>query len=256
LPHIPAAFEWPGVRLDRNWQRTDIHRQNQTGFFGQINAKRVQLVASTDARWLWWRTGVRPAAVSKLYQYTLSLVQDMMKKLGEVVGVGADKNKLLSLTPKSNSMTLIDATVWYRVEMNRLADMIDKTLPIEAQVRQAAQLGDELMSGATAGLFDQELTSTLREAFARPSIKQLTTELRATHSGSKLQEAILEKLTAPADRTRKWFEPGACFAAGTLVHTKEGLVPIEQIKVGDWVLSKPENRGEQAYKRVLKAIEN
>ncbi len=46
----------------------------------------------------------------------------------------------------------------------------------------------------------------------------------------------------------------ACFAAGTLVHTKEGLVPIEQIKVGDWVLSKPENGGEQAYKRVLKTF--
>ncbi|MBC3936114.1 hypothetical protein H8K47_12135 [Undibacterium sp. CY7W] len=46
----------------------------------------------------------------------------------------------------------------------------------------------------------------------------------------------------------------ACFAAGTLVHTKEGLVPIEKIKVGDWVLSKPENGGEQAYKRVLKTF--
>lgn len=41
------------------------------------------------------------------------------------------------------------------------------------------------------------------------------------------------------------------FAAGTLVHCKNGLVPIEQIKVGDWVLSKPENGGEQAYKGVL-----
>ena len=28
-----------------------------------------------------------------------------------------------------------------------------------------------------------------------------------------------------------------CFVAGTLVHTKDGLVQIEQIKVGDWVLS-------------------
>lgn len=45
---------------------------------------------------------------------------------------------------------------------------------------------------------------------------------------------------------------GACFAAGTLVHTKEGLVPIEQIKVGDYVLSKPESgEGEQTYKRVV-----
>lgn len=29
-----------------------------------------------------------------------------------------------------------------------------------------------------------------------------------------------------------------CFVAGTLVHTKEGLKPIEQIQVGDWALWK------------------
>ena len=42
--------------------------------------------------------------------------------------------------------------------------------------------------------------------------------------------------------------------AGTLVHTKEGLRPIEEIKVGDYVLSKPENGGELAYKRVTKTF--
>jgi len=42
-----------------------------------------------------------------------------------------------------------------------------------------------------------------------------------------------------------------CFVAGTLVHTDKGLVPIEQINVGDRVLSKPENgEGEVAYKPV------
>ncbi len=42
------------------------------------------------------------------------------------------------------------------------------------------------------------------------------------------------------------------FVAGTLVHTDKGLVPIEQIKVGDMVLSKPENgEGELAYKPVV-----
>jgi hypothetical protein len=30
------------------------------------------------------------------------------------------------------------------------------------------------------------------------------------------------------------------FVAGTLVHTKSGLKPIEEICVGDWVLSHPE----------------
>lgn len=32
------------------------------------------------------------------------------------------------------------------------------------------------------------------------------------------------------------------FAAGTLVHTKEGLKPIEEIRVGAWVLSHPEHQ--------------
>ena len=47
----------------------------------------------------------------------------------------------------------------------------------------------------------------------------------------------------------------ACFVAGTLVHTRDGLVPIEQINVGDWVLSKPEvGEGELAYRRVTKTF--
>lgn len=42
------------------------------------------------------------------------------------------------------------------------------------------------------------------------------------------------------------------FVAGTLVHTDKGLVPIEQIRVGDLVLSKHENGlWEQAYRRVV-----
>ena len=47
------------------------------------------------------------------------------------------------------------------------------------------------------------------------------------------------------------------FIAGTLVHTREGLKPIEQIKVGDWVLSRPDNpeQGtETGYKRVTKTL--
>ena len=45
--------------------------------------------------------------------------------------------------------------------------------------------------------------------------------------------------------------------AGTLIHTKEGLKPIEQIQVGDWVLSRPEDpeQGTQTdYKRVVKTF--
>lgn len=49
----------------------------------------------------------------------------------------------------------------------------------------------------------------------------------------------------------------ASFPKGTLVHTQNGLVPIEQIKVGDLVLSKHESgEGEQAYKPVTRVFEH
>jgi hypothetical protein len=46
-----------------------------------------------------------------------------------------------------------------------------------------------------------------------------------------------------------------CFVAGTVVWTDKGQVRIEEIKVGDFVLSKHDSgTGEQAYKRVLDTI--
>ena len=48
-------------------------------------------------------------------------------------------------------------------------------------------------------------------------------------------------------------QPNLGFVAGTLVHTDKGLLPIEQLKVGDLVLSMPEDGRpeEKAYKRVI-----
>jgi hypothetical protein len=51
------------------------------------------------------------------------------------------------------------------------------------------------------------------------------------------------------------FETEAGFPRGTLVHTDKGLVPIEQIKVGDLVLSQPETTGEVEYKPVVKTFQ-
>jgi dipeptidyl aminopeptidase/acylaminoacyl peptidase len=44
--------------------------------------------------------------------------------------------------------------------------------------------------------------------------------------------------------------PRTCFTAGTLVHTKDGTKVIEDIKVGDVVLSWNEDSGEKEYKTV------
>lgn len=54
-----------------------------------------------------------------------------------------------------------------------------------------------------------------------------------------------------------------CFAAGTLVHTRDGLKPIEGIQVGDWVLSYPDDQArprrirlenEYIYKQVTRVF--
>ena len=43
-----------------------------------------------------------------------------------------------------------------------------------------------------------------------------------------------------------------CFIKGTLVETEEGWTPIDELKVGDWVMSRPENGlGEAVPKRVV-----
>jgi hypothetical protein len=47
---------------------------------------------------------------------------------------------------------------------------------------------------------------------------------------------------------------GGCFVAGTVVHTKNGLVSIEKIRVGHWVLSQPEMKGELAYRQVVNTV--
>jgi len=55
------------------------------------------------------------------------------------------------------------------------------------------------------------------------------------------------------DKNGKHFpeQVGGCFIAGTLVHTDQGLKPIEKIRIGDRVLSQPEGGGERVYKQVV-----
>ncbi len=47
-----------------------------------------------------------------------------------------------------------------------------------------------------------------------------------------------------------------CFTAGTLIHTKDGLKPIETIKIGDLVASRNDATGETAWKPVVRLFHN
>jgi hypothetical protein len=63
---------------------------------------------------------------------------------------------------------------------------------------------------------------------------------------------LIKESTTPPKKYS--FGGSTCFAKGTLVHTKEGLVPIEKLKVGDLVLSRPEGGGEPDYKPVTRTF--
>jgi hypothetical protein len=82
-----------------------------------------------------------------------------------------------------------------------------------------------------------------------PSLEQLDETVAKTLDGdlfSPEEAMICSELKEP----RFPQKTEGCFVAGTLVWTDKGQIPIEQIKVGDMVLSKPEAGGERAYKRV------
>lgn len=80
-------------------------------------------------------------------------------------------------------------------------------------------------------------------------------ELKEQLGKRYLGVAPWQKVTEAARKNTNQNAVG-CFVAGTLVHTRDGLRPIEQIQVGDYVLSKPEDgNGETAYKRVVNTFE-
>ena len=175
--------------------------------------------------------------------------------LGGEATLTSHSGKLLFKTLRSQDHTVAEVAVWYREVMKDLSKMIDTNEPLAKQVLRAEQLGETILKGALQAIHDSDLVGLFKESFVRPTVKQLKERI-ATSGEVELKE-VLAELLKPVTKNRFVFETGACFAAGTLVHTKEGLKPIEQIKVGAWVLSRPENPelGTQTdYKRVVRTM--
>jgi len=71
----------------------------------------------------------------------------------------------------------------------------------------------------------------------------------------KLYKLAQDMETSGVGTMRSVMDEGGCFPAGTRIQTDKGLVRIEDIKVGDMVLSKPESgEGKQGYKPVVRTV--
>jgi hypothetical protein len=139
--------------------------------------------------------------------------------------------------------------VWLQNAANQIDHFIDKTAPLQEQANFAARLSVDLVTAARNAMSDPRNLNFEKQP---KNYAQLKAELTSKASGAS-GKTLYENIIAAAKQQVK--ELG-CFVAGTLVHTREGLRPIEQIKVGDFVLSKPESgEGEQSYQRVTRTYE-
>jgi len=88
--------------------------------------------------------------------------------------------------------------------------------------------------------------------------RALGTEILLTMLGGSAGKVIKMLPKGTQDSLRDSFDGVRCFfnsfPAGTLVHTEGGLIPIEEIEIGDKVLSFDQESGETSYQEVTHLI--
>lgn len=153
--------------------------------------------------------------------------------------------------PARASKTLDEALAWMQQEGARMDQYVNKNAAAMEQALQAVRMQENILLAMRNSLKDGNAIASLNALHPIKSFDQLKQQLGKESSGDALWAKVAE---AAKKNTEK--QAVGCFVAGTLVHTREGLRPIEQIKVGDYVLSKPESgEGETAYKRVVNTFE-
>ena len=126
-------------------------------------------------------------------------------------------------------------------------------LPVIAGVAASTLIGAGISAGITAlqGGSDEEIFDSAVDgaidgfmwggisAFASASIGAITSSLNATKVANNASTRSIN------------LTQGACFIAGTLILTEKGIEEIENIKIGDYVLSYNERTGDKEYKKVV-----
>ena len=124
----------------------------------------------------------------------------------------------------------------------------------------AMNVRNGFVNAARQGIHDVKVILKLESDSPLWSYKQreklLATDKDKPLSGEELNKKLYDQAFDIKKLKEETTYVSACFAAGTLVHTDKGLIPIQDIRVGDKVLSRDENdpNGELCYKSVLKTV--
>ena len=87
------------------------------------------------------------------------------------------------------------------------------------------------------------------------SAREFGTSILLNRLPVKYLKTLLKKHKARTGKDLKITCLKNSFVEGTVVHTKEGLIPIEEIQVGDYVLSYDEATGKNGYQEVVHLIQ-
>lgn len=158
-------------------------------------------------------------------------------------------------------LSLCDALAWQIQAGQKLESIMDSfgnNLTQREKAVLAVKVKNELITAARNAMQDGNAALQLGVMHPPRTLDEMLCFRGEKYSGDALYKQVIKDAGAELRNQRKGpkFDSDGCFVAGTLVHTKHGLVPIEQIKVGDWVLSKPDSgEGEVTYKRVVDTFE-
>lgn len=156
--------------------------------------------------------------------------------------------------PATGSLSAYEAELWQRYKLADVEEMINKNTSLQEQAAQAVALGRDIVSIARNAMAAANAAAQLGITAPIRSLNEILRSFGQNRSGDILFNRVISD-TKEIFGFRQNLADITCFGKGTLVHTRDGLVPIEEIKVGDWVLSQPEEKGEQAYKRVVRTME-
>ena len=158
--------------------------------------------------------------------------------------------------PATGSLTTQEALTWLSDISPSLKALLNPNAGLWEQAMQAVQLKNSFMVSARNGMADAHAALQLSMTVPTRTFDEL---LVMANKKGLFGNAAYKDVMTQAELEMKFRRtvemPGGCFVAGTSVHTKGGLKPIEQIQVGDWVLSRPESgEGEPAYKQVTRTF--
>ena len=143
------------------------------------------------------------------------------------------------------------------VAMLPFGDMV-KSLKYADEAKGILKYGDEFLKGVktVAKEGSEKLSKQMSKVIKSGKLDNVIASMDAgKHYIVKMRDGTvtaIEKTGLP-EKIRVCLGNG-CFIAGTLVTTRSGLKPIEEIKIGDYVLSRNEETGENSYKKVTDTL--